>query len=227
MKKKIFAIALAASIAVLAIAGTSMAYFTDVDDATNVFTTGKVDIQITEAKVTVDADNEHIVKVSPEERVASTDLDYKAIRTLWPGQSVAKDPRIENIGSEDAFVGAIITITDIQSLLATDAARIAFFDESDVLNDADNTVKWVVNGDDLVIYVAVADKLVRKSGTTVDYVELFDTINIDSNWDNDDMALLANMEITIEAYATQTAGFDSATEALYAAFPTEWAILVP
>ena len=217
MKKKIFAIALAASIAVLAIAGTSMAYFTDVDEATNVFTTGKVDIQITEAKVTVDADNEHIVKVSPEERVASEGLDYKTIRTLWPGQSVAKDPRIENIGSEDAFVGAIITISGIQSLLATDAAR-ADFIEGGAVNDANNTVDWVVEGDDLKIYVVVAEKLDRKSGDTVKSVDLFTSINIDPNWGNEDMAKLADLKITVNAYATQTAGFADAKTALQAAF---------
>ena len=217
MKKKIFAIALAASIAVLAIAGTSMAYFTDVDEATNVFTTGKVDIQITEAKVTVDAKNEHIVKVDPEERVASTGLDYKEIRTLWPGQSVAKDPRIENIGSEDAFVGAIITISGIQSLLTTDAARAAFI-KGGAVNDANNTVEWVIEGDDLKIYVVVAEKLDRKSGDTVKSVDLFTSINIDPNWDNDDMAMLADLEITVNAYATQTAGFANAKTALQAAF---------
>lgn len=226
MKKKIFAIALAASIAVLAIAGTSMAYFTDVDEATNVFTTGKVDIQITEAQVKADAKNEHIVKVDPEVRVASTGLNYKEIRTLWPGQSVAKDPRIENIGSEDAFVGAIITISGIQALLTTDEARAAFI-KGGAVNDANNTVDWVVEGDDLKIYVVVAKQLDRKSGDTVKSVDLFTSINIDPNWDNDDMAKLANLEIKVNAYATQTAGFDSASDALLAAFPTEWEILKP
>ena len=47
MKKKIFAIALAAMLFALAIAGSSVAYFTDTEKATNVFTAGDVDIQLT------------------------------------------------------------------------------------------------------------------------------------------------------------------------------------
>ena len=48
MKKKIVVIALVVSLAVMAIAGASLAYFTDTDDATNVFTSGKVDITLNE-----------------------------------------------------------------------------------------------------------------------------------------------------------------------------------
>ena len=48
MKKKIVSIALVLCLALVAIAGASLAYFTDTDDATNVFTSGKVDITLNE-----------------------------------------------------------------------------------------------------------------------------------------------------------------------------------
>ena len=48
MKKKLVAICLVLSLAVMALAGASLAYFTDTDDATNVFTSGKVDITLNE-----------------------------------------------------------------------------------------------------------------------------------------------------------------------------------
>ena len=48
MKKKIFAIAIVMCLAIVAIAGASLAYFTDTDDATNIFTSGKVDITLNE-----------------------------------------------------------------------------------------------------------------------------------------------------------------------------------
>ena len=48
MKNKIVAIAIVACLALVAIAGASLAYFTDTDDATNVFTSGKVDITLNE-----------------------------------------------------------------------------------------------------------------------------------------------------------------------------------
>ena len=48
MKKKIVVFAIVACLAVMAIAGASLAYFTDTDDATNEFTSGKVDITLNE-----------------------------------------------------------------------------------------------------------------------------------------------------------------------------------
>ena len=48
MKKKIVAICLVLSLAVVALAGASLAYFTDTDGETNVFTSGKVDITLNE-----------------------------------------------------------------------------------------------------------------------------------------------------------------------------------
>ena len=48
MKKKIVAICLVLCLALTALAGATLAYFTDTDDATNVFTSGKVDITLKE-----------------------------------------------------------------------------------------------------------------------------------------------------------------------------------
>ena len=48
MKKKLLAFALVACMAVIAIAGASLAYFTDTDTATNDFISGKVDITLNE-----------------------------------------------------------------------------------------------------------------------------------------------------------------------------------
>ena len=48
MKKKILAIAIVVCMLIVAIAGASLAYFTDKDEAANVFTSGKVDITLNE-----------------------------------------------------------------------------------------------------------------------------------------------------------------------------------
>lgn len=55
MKKKILAICLVAVMALTAIAGASLAYFTDKDEAKNDFTAGKVDITLKEDFKTEDA----------------------------------------------------------------------------------------------------------------------------------------------------------------------------
>ena len=58
MKKKIIALAFVVCLAITAIAGVSLAYFTDTDDATNVFTSGKVDITLNED---FDKDNAQLI----------------------------------------------------------------------------------------------------------------------------------------------------------------------
>ncbi|MGN0492703.1 MAG: TasA family protein, partial [Acutalibacteraceae bacterium] len=46
MKKKIISLCLAAALAVTALGGASLAYFTDKDAKTNTFTLGRVDIEL-------------------------------------------------------------------------------------------------------------------------------------------------------------------------------------
>ena len=80
MKKRIITICLALAILASLAAGASLAFFTDTDNATNTFTTGKVDIKLDE---TFDPDN----------------------AKLLPGANVNKDVYIElEGGSEDAYV---------------------------------------------------------------------------------------------------------------------------
>lgn len=80
MKKRIITICLALAILASLAAGASLAYFTDTDNETNTFTTGKVDIKLVE---TFDPDN----------------------AKLLPGANVNKDVYIElEEGSEDAYV---------------------------------------------------------------------------------------------------------------------------
>ena len=86
-KKKILAVALAASMAVLAVGGSSLAYFTDTDSADNVFTVGNVQIDLKEP--TWDAEEDH--------------------QYVYPGEPLAKDPKVENIGSNPALIRVKLT----------------------------------------------------------------------------------------------------------------------
>lgn len=81
MKKKIFSLALAlCCLAVLTISGT-MAYFTKDDVATNVITTGTIDIALVETAK--DASGEEVVFVD--------------VSGVVPGQAVSKIVRVENV----------------------------------------------------------------------------------------------------------------------------------
>lgn len=79
MKKKILAICLVICMAVVAVAGASLAYFTDTDRKTNVFTSGKVDITLNE--------------------------DFIQASQLIPGASVTKDVTVKlEAGSIPTYV---------------------------------------------------------------------------------------------------------------------------
>lgn len=84
MKKKAISIALAACIAAAAAVGTTMAYLTDKEEAQNAMTIGNVDITLTEPNWTATGEAE--------------------AEDLYPGEAVAKDPTVKNIGKNPAFV---------------------------------------------------------------------------------------------------------------------------
>ena len=84
MKKKIIALCLVVVLAVTAITGVTLAYFTDTDDATNTFTVGNVSIDLTEPNW--DAAGS---KDAPE---------------VYPGEALAKDPTVTNTGKNPCFV---------------------------------------------------------------------------------------------------------------------------
>ena len=112
MKKKIVALCLCVALAVVAIGGATLAYFTDTDEAINTFTAGGVMIGLIEQQV----------------NDAGTDLeDFEQEQVLMPivgsaqgdkdafGQPVAENyidkiVTIENTGKSDAYVRAYFAI---------------------------------------------------------------------------------------------------------------------
>lgn len=83
-KKKLLSIGLAASLAAIAVAGSSLAYFTATDEEANEYTIGNVTIDLTEPS-------------------------WEGADDLYPGEPVAKDPTIENQGANPAFVRIQLT----------------------------------------------------------------------------------------------------------------------
>lgn len=110
MKKKVLTVCLVAVIAIMAVAGASLAYLTDTDEANNVFTLGNVQIKLHE-----------------QERGQDGLQDFTQNQTLRPivgsaqgekdkyGQPIAKNyvdkmVTIENTGSEAAYIRAYFAI---------------------------------------------------------------------------------------------------------------------
>lgn len=102
MKKKILALCLVVALAATAIIGGTLAYFTDTDAKSNVFTTGNVDIQLIENF----GDNN---PATPEKLLPATGSAQAG--TLQNG--ITKEVTVKNIGSEDAYVRVHIAIPSI------------------------------------------------------------------------------------------------------------------
>ena len=105
MKKKIIALCLIVALAATAVIGGTLAYFTDTDEATNVFTAGGVSIDLHEAN---------------KETPAKIDKDYHEWledQVLMPGDNqtntVAKRVYVENTGKSKAYVRVHIAIPSI------------------------------------------------------------------------------------------------------------------
>lgn len=144
MKKKIFALCMVVCLAVVAVAGASLAYFTDTDEADNTFTLGRVKIALHEGAYAnvqkngapIDSDgNVDVSKANPnahkdEENFGYDYLDesyqtWLAEQTLMPGTQgfnrIQKRVFVENTGKHDAYVRVIIGIpTELDATSASD-----------------------------------------------------------------------------------------------------------
>ena len=92
MKKKLLSLCLVAMLAITAVVGGTMAYFTDEDNATNTFTVGNVSIDLTEPKWDAAGSED-----APE---------------VYPGEALAKDPTVTNDGANPCFVRVSVTGLD-------------------------------------------------------------------------------------------------------------------
>ena len=129
MKKKLLVLGLCVALAAIAIAGASLAYFTDTKSATNTFTVGNVKIDLIESTFHREGnDNSGDTSIPDPTQTASgmkyvtdghkafTDAEIKADaakysdyigekgKNMVPGRGVAKCPYVINTGANDAYV---------------------------------------------------------------------------------------------------------------------------
>lgn len=193
MKKKIISLCLVAALAVVAIAGTSLAYFTDKDAKTNTFTLGKVDIELNEKKW--------------EEPIAAVpDVEY------------AKDPVVTNIGENDAWIRVDVTLSDAAAFTAA-AAKHQITDLATIFAEHDET-KWTLAGEpvynnenDTLTYSYYYNTVLAVDESTD---ALFTSVTIPAEFDNEDMeAIGENFTIDVTAHAIQTADSYSTVEGAF------------
>lgn len=93
MKKKILAFSICIAMLAIALIGGTMAYFTDTDDAENVFTVGNIDIDLHEYK-------------------EDGTTPFEEIKNIMPGMTYGKIVNVENTGKNDAYVRVTIVIPE-------------------------------------------------------------------------------------------------------------------
>ena len=183
MKKKIISLCLVAALVVVAIAGTSLAYFTDKDAKTNTFTLGNVDIELNEEK-------------------------WAAPTAAVPDVEYAKDPVVANIGENDAWIRVDVTLSDAAAFTAA-AAKHQITDLATIFAGHDET-KWTLAGEpvynnknDTLTYSYYYNTVLAVDESTE---PLFTSVTIPAVFDNDDMKEIgADFTIDVTAHAIQTA----------------------
>lgn len=230
MKKKILALCLVIALAVTAVTGVTLAYFSDTDAQKNTFTTGNVAIDLWEDFG--DNDENGIEELKPATGSAQAG-------TLKNG--IEKEVYVDNTGSEDAYVRVHIAIPSI-----LDDGDPNFDASANILHwnfskdnygngkwnwtktaggtgyDAKNWNYYTTTIDQISynVYVATYETALKSSETTVNAIH---QVYMDSETTNEDITRIKetlgdNWYIYVAAEGTQAEGFTDAYEALNTAF---------
>lgn len=187
-KKKVFVTVLCAAALVVASVLGTMAYLTSQDKVENTFTVGKVAITLDEAKVTDAGD-----PIEGADRVKTN--TYKLI----PGHEYTKDPTVHvTAGSEDSWLFVKVD-NGISDLEATGNTTIA---------EQMKAKGWTLVTGTTNVY-AYAQKAIAGQD-----IKVFEKFTIKGTAA---VADYAGKTITVEAYAIQADGFDTAAAAWKAA----------
>ena len=209
--KALLVVACALLLVAASVFGT-MAYLTSTDKVTNTFTVGKVNIKLDEAKVNADG-----TPVEGADRVKEN--SYK----LLPGHTYTKDPTVTVLsGSESSYVKMTVTFSkanELDDIFAPTGA-----DLTSIFKGYDST-KWIAKGNtkdttaNTRTYEFWYKEAVGASTADVALDALFDSITVPGTITGEQLATIADMTITVNAYAIQADGFADADAAWKAFTP--------
>ena len=245
MKKKIVALCLCVALAVVAIGGATLAYFTDTDEATNTFTAGGVKIALVEQQRSADhktlvsfEQNKNLMPIVGSAQGEQETVDGVKLPTAK--NYVDKIMTIKNTGKSDAYVRIFVAVpTALQNGQTPNAPRY------DVLHwnfngDSCAEGQWTdeivvanpteIDGVEYKIYSRTYTTALKANEATATpaYIGFYLDKTVDMNADGDytvdwgngpeviDYDLSEGVEIPVFAQAIQADGFDSA-EAAFAA----------
>lgn len=206
MKKKLLIMSVAMVLVCAFAVGMTIAYLTSTDEVVNTFTVGNVQIKLDEAKVNPDG-----TIVPNADRVKAN--SYKLI----PGHTYNKDPMVTVLeGSEESYIKMTVTFSNSRELDAIFASNGA--DLTSIFNGYDNT-NWIYKGntEDTTANTRTYEFWYKEpvAAPTADEAldPLFDSITVPGAITNAQLATIADMTITVNAYAIQADGFADADAA--------------
>ena len=215
MKKKILAMCLVVALAATAIAGATLAFFTDTDKADNTFTTGTVKIQLVEEQRNGEGREEFVQdqKIYPYTGVAGDKDQAK--------NYVDKIVNVKRLGSEAAYVRVLVAVpAELKNVLHIDW-------NSDAWTQA-TAPQVTINGTLHDVYVMTYNTaLLKKNEFTKDQAMFGFYLDSAVDYNNKDGGYTLNGELinydlsrlTIPVFAQgiQAQGFESAEAAFTAA----------
>lgn len=211
MKKKVvLSVAAAALIGTLAVGGT-LAWFTDTETATNVVTTGNVNVSWFE-KGEKDDDFKEIKPVE-DENGNTVPGGIKVDEDVVPGKSMEKKAYVENMGKNDAYIRAKIIVTISQNgddmRIPEDATQVGeheydWYGLGYVDIEGMDKNSWLYEDDGYFYFIGTLDekkgKGVVSPGKATGYI--MDSVKLNIERFNNDFAN-KGINITLEAEAIQ------------------------
>lgn len=195
-KKNLVRVIVAVGLVCVLAIGLISAYFTDVETASNVFTIGKIDVELQEP-------------------------NWVEPNSVLPEQELAKDPQVKNVGTNDAYVflevevpyANIVTANDDGTKNATTDTELFTYTVNDdwvsvgekVKNENTKTVTYLyAYGTDTEMTALVKD---ATTATLFDYIKFVNVV--------DGQSLETTIQnVTVKAYAIQTSNINDGKTAL-------------
>ena len=224
---------------ILMLVATTVAYFSDTSKVTNTFTSGNVRLALSESAVKPDANGNLIMDADSPRIFGSETNTVHNYGSVFPGQSIYKDPTIRNTGDDAEWIAAKVTLTDG----AGDLTRIMGYEgyedidievllSGGLLDESIHVGTWNGIGDvcynDRYAMIQIPnpaeDKfefffLMLRPLQPGEEVVLFDHISFPDIWNSEAMRNIADLKIEIQAFGVQAYQLDSCLLAMTEAFP--------
>ena len=227
------------AIAILVFSHVTYAYFTAQSNSSATVTSGNVTILLSEAAVKHD-DQGNLVEDTEKTRIfGSSGGTLHEYGIVYPGQTIFKDPTIQNTGSNPAYIAAKVSIKDGSG----DIHRVIGLGEYDYIDvtlmlgggyfdkgghfGVWNGIENVTYGENFAMVQIPKPAegrydlyfFILEPVTTGEKVVLFDQMFFLSEFTNEEMQEFDDLRIDIYGFGVQTFGFESCYEAMINALP--------